>query len=93
MFYTITAISFIVVKIPAITEMGQAHHYSSGGGVRAGGGDPDFEMEDCFYNQTGKWCPSHVHQAIEVVWLIIMDVISVISLFYLFKQRDRFTGL
>ena len=91
-FYVLTAISLIVVKIPDITEMGQDQedddHSMTGGDGRLTG-----EMEDCFYNQTGEWCPKHIHQAIEVTWLIIMDILSSCLLFILFKNRESLTGL
>ena len=93
-FYTITAISLIVVKIPDITEMGQDHKEEDDHNLADGGGGPGYdEMEDCFYNQTGEWCPKHIHQAIEVTWLIIMDILSSCLLFILFKNRESLTGL
>ena len=48
-------------------------------------------MDDCDYNITGDWCITHIHQALEISWLILMDMMAISFMFYLWKYRDFYS--
>ena len=57
----------------------------------SGGGDHE-PIKDCHYNETGEWCPSQIHQALEVSWLVLMDISAITFMFYLWFYRDYYSG-